>query len=88
MLRSERIRHFFHVWSRALFISVGHDIYGDGGFQPSLYTFFVYFILSLFLFSGVFTLIYYDWFVRLNVINFLAVAIEVSLVINTQQTIF
>lgn len=77
MQRFEKMRSFFYEWSRALFISVGHDIYCDGGFRPNFLTFYVYLIILVTITSTIYTFIFYDRFTRLNGIGVLAIALEV-----------
>lgn len=78
MQRFERMRILFYEWSRALFVAVGHDIYCEGGFKPNYMTFYVYFLIGLFIISTIYTFIFYDWFTRLSGIVNLAVLLEVS----------
>lgn len=78
VLRHEKIRLIFYSWCSALYKAVGHDIFGEDGFKPYLYTYFVWCILALFKISSIYTLIYYDWFTRLNVIGNAAVGLQVS----------
>lgn len=72
------MRNFFYSWCSFLFKCVGHDIYCDGGFKPNLYTFYVWFILVLFSVSAIYTLLFYNWFTRLNVIGSAAIAAQVN----------
>lgn len=78
MQRHEQLHSLFYRWCRALFISVGHDIYQNGGFKRNLYTFYIYALIVLLEISIIYTIVYYDWFTRLNAIPILAISLQVS----------
>lgn len=78
MQRFERMRRFFYVWSRALFVSVAHDIYCEGGFKITLYTLYVYIVIIFSVISSIYTIIFYDWFTRLNALTITSICMQVS----------
>lgn len=78
MHRYERMRNFFYVWCSKLFESVGHNVYAEGGFKPNLYTYYMWLVLVTFIVCAMYTFVFYDWFIRLNTVANLAVALQVS----------
>lgn len=77
MKQYKRFRHFFYSWTRCLFAAVGHDIYQEDGFKPNWIAFGMYGLLVAFIINATYTVIYYDWFTRLNVLEFTALFFEV-----------
>lgn len=78
MKRHERLRYLFYNWTRWLFTAVGHDIYHEDGFKPNWISFVMYGLFVCFFINATYTVIYYDWFTRLNVLEFFALVAEVT----------
>lgn len=73
----EKIHHLFYILLRKLFISVGHDFFDDGKIKPNLLTYLVYGHLGMFYIGAIYTLIYYDWAEKLNIIAFTGITFQV-----------
>lgn len=65
------------VWNRKMLSILYHDIY-DENFVPGIVTYFFYALNITFASLIIYTMIYYDFFIRLNCILYLALSIQVS----------
>lgn len=74
----ERIGRVFNDWARKLYITIGHDIFRNGGLKLTPLTFFWYgIIVSLYL-GGVYTVIVSDFITILSVLPYLGINTQVT----------
>lgn len=71
-----RYRKCFFVYERNFLKWVGHDFFVDN-FKPRLHAYVMYTIYMVFIFTNIYTMIYYDTFVLLNALMFMSLSTEV-----------
>lgn len=77
----QRLRRIFYDWIRQLYAYSGHDIFrSKGGFEPYLFTYVTYGLIFLMIVSTTYTVIISEWSVKLSVLPYLGLCIDVNII--------